>query len=331
MTRNRKEPFGSRPAQLVVRGESNALVKVAPTDGQRGSRDFLDRSLFLGCIIALVTLALGCTGGRPASLTELDDSRRLAADLRIQFNKAADASDRAVMADTDEASIAFARDAEKAAQAVETDVAALAPLLHNLAFPNEIRVLEGFRKHLVEYRNLDRNILTLAVENTNLKAQRLSFGPAQQAADAFRDSLGSLASTIATKDRCRVEALVAKATLAVREIQILQAPHIAESDDAVMTRIEGEMAKLDSGARDTLKDLAELAPTSAASVLATAQSALDRFKAVSSEIVSLSRRNTNVRSLELSLRTKPALVAACDDSLHTLQEALANEGSKATR
>jgi hypothetical protein len=40
-----------------------------------------------------------------------------------------------------------------------------------------------------EYRVLDRKILDLAVENTNLKAQRLALGPAQEAADAFRDAL----------------------------------------------------------------------------------------------------------------------------------------------
>ena len=45
-----------------------------------------------------------------------------------------------------------------------------------------------------KYRELDRGVLELAVENTNLKAQRLAFGPAQQAADAFRDSLEHVAS-----------------------------------------------------------------------------------------------------------------------------------------
>jgi hypothetical protein len=37
------------------------------------------------------------------------------------------------------------------------------------------------------------------------------------------------------------------------------------------------------------------------------------------------------RSCQVALRSKPALVAACDDSLRVLQEALAKQGSKATR
>jgi hypothetical protein len=264
-------------------------------------------------------------------LAGLDEARALSADVRVQFNKADDSSNRAVMADTDEASIAFARDAEKATRLVERDVAALAPGLTSLGFASELHSFNEFRHHFLEYGALDRKILALAVENTNLKAQRLSFGPARESADKFRDALAAIAAVSASKDRCRVDELVAKATLAVREIQVLQAPHIAEADDAAMTRIEQEMARLDGSARDALKALTELASPSAHPTLAAALAALEQFKDVSNQIVTLSRRNTNVRSLELSLRTKPALVSACDDSLRALQDALAKEGSKATR
>jgi hypothetical protein len=283
-----------------------------------------------GCIFAVVALVLGCQEGSGTFLTRLDEARRLAADVRVQFNKADDASNRAVMADTDEASISFAREAENAVQIVEKDVTTLAPLLPSVGVLNESQMLEEFRKHFAEYRNLDKSILELAVENTNLKAQRLSFGPVRQAADSFRDSLGTAASSVTPKDRCRVEALVAKAMLAVREIQVLQAPHIAEPDDAAMTRMEKEMADLEASARGAVKELAELAP-GARPALDAALSALDRFRDISGELLKLSRRNSNVRSLEMSLRTKPALVAACDDSLRALQDALAKEGSKATK
>ena len=66
-------------------------------------------------------------------------------------------------------------------------------------------------------------------------------------------------------------------------------------------------------------------------LLTNALSALDHFKDISAQIVQLSRRNSNVRSLELSLGSKPALSTACDESLHALQNALAEEESKATR
>jgi hypothetical protein len=45
----------------------------------------------------------------------------------------------------------------------------------------------------------------------------------------------------------------------------------------------------------------------------------------------LSRRNTNVRSLALSLGQKRMRTAACEDSLRELQDALAKRGFSATR
>jgi hypothetical protein len=288
------------------------------------------RLAILTCAVALFTPVLGCQ--QPESiLTRLDSARALAADLRVQFNKAADASNRAVMADTDEASISFAKESEKATQLVESDMTAFAPLLGTLGFSTEIRVFGDFKTQFAAYQALDRSILALAVENTNLKAQSLSFGPARQAADAFRDSVVSLAASFSAKDRCQVTDLSAQAVTAVREIQVLYAPHIAERDDAAMTKMEKEMAGLDSTARDALKKLDELAPPTARASLAAAHEALDKLKAISGQIVALSRRNTNVLSLDLSLRKKPALATACDERLSALQVALANEGSKATR
>ena len=87
-----------------------------------------------------------------------------------------------------------------------------------------------------KYRELDRHILDLAVENTNLKAQRLSFGPAQDAATSFRDALEAVVPAGGASDTWRVKALVATAVASVREIQVLQAPHIADRRRRAMTR-----------------------------------------------------------------------------------------------
>ncbi|HXK19006.1 MAG TPA: hypothetical protein VNG33_14440 [Polyangiaceae bacterium] len=288
------------------------------------------RVTILACFVALSALALGCH--QPETiLTRLDDARSLTADLRVEFNKAADASNRAVMADTDEASIAYAKESETATRLVQSDMAALAPLLGILGFSTEIHAFEAFKTRFSEYHKLDGTILALAVENTNLKAQGLSFGPARQAADAFRDALAPLAASLPPKDRCQATELVAQAVTAVREIQVLHAPHIAERDDAPMTKMEKEMADRDSSARAALKTLDELAPPSAQPALATAHAELDKFKALTAQIVQLSRRNTNVVSLDLSLRQKPPLAASCDERLSALQQVLAHEGSKATR
>jgi hypothetical protein len=284
-------------------------------------------------LIALITLAVGsgCRGGPRSFLDELHDARRLTADLRVQFSKATDASNHAVMADTDEASIELARSAEQAIRAVETELAALAPLLKSLGYPKEIQALTQFQKQFEDYQKLDRTILELAVENTNLKAQRLSFGPARAAADDFRTSVQGIVLATPAKDRCRADDLANKAVLAVRELQVIQAPHIAERDDAAMTRMEQEMTGLQATARAALGELLELVPTNDRAPLSAAGTALDRFDGVTAQLVALSRRNSNVRSLDLALRVKPPLTAACDDSLRALESALAQELSKPAR
>jgi hypothetical protein len=235
------------------------------------------------------------------------------------------------MANTDEASAVFAREAEQATQATETDAGALAPILRSLGYTNETRLLEEFVGRFAGYRALDRRILDLAVENTNLKAQRISFGPAQEAADTFRDSLAAVAPSVPAKDMWRVEALVAKAVATVREIQVLQAPHIADADEAVMTHMETRMGTSEVAARRALETLAALVPPASRPRIAAATAALNRFMELNAQIIALSRRNTNVRSLALALDQKRTLTAACTKSLHALQDALATRGYTGTR
>jgi hypothetical protein len=260
-----------------------------------------------------------------SALQQISQVRHLSADLLIQFTKAADASNKAVMADTDEASVAFAREAEQAKGKVQTDIDTLKPLLESLHYSEEGRLLQEFVNRFTQYRELDRHILDLAVENTNLKAQRLSFGPAQEAADSFRDSLRGVAPLVAA-DKWHVEALVATAVATVREIQVLQAPHIADADEAVMTRMEKSMATSEAAARNALKTLSSLVePRSRARIL-TATAKLDQFMTINREIISLSRRNTNVRSLALSLNQKGKITPECENALHALRDALSKRG-----
>ena len=284
------------------------------------------------CVVAITLgTAAGCGDGSRLVLTQQVDARRLASDLRVQFSKAADASNRAVMAVTDEASRAAAREAEQATQSAERDVEALQRILQALAYRDDIRHLDAFKACFVGYRALDADILPLAVENTNIKAQRLSFGPARDAANAFRQSLEAAARSIASKNTCCVEALVANATAALLEVQVIQARHIAESDEAAMSRMEAEMAASEAAARKAVDALKGLVPSAAGPQLAAAAAALDRFQAINAELVTLSRRNSNVRSLALSLGRKRTLAAACEESLYALQAALSKRRFTGTR
>ena len=122
-----------------------------------------------------IAVASVCAAGCDVNtaLERLTDARRLSADLLIQFSRAADASNRAVMADTDEQSVAFAGEAEQAKKAVQKDMDALRPILQGLGYSAEARLVDEFLSRFAQYQALDRTILDLTVDSTNLKAQRL--------------------------------------------------------------------------------------------------------------------------------------------------------------
>jgi hypothetical protein len=275
--------------------------------------------------------AAGCRNGAKLALTEQLEARNLASSLRVQFTQAADASNRAVMAVTDEASSAAAHEAVQATQQIERDIETLRRILEQLGYSDDVRHLDAFKTCFAGYRALDADILPLAVENTNIKAQRLSFGPAREAADSFRQSLEAAGRSTSAKNSCCIEAAIAKATAAVLAVQVSQARHIAESDEAAMSQMEGEMAASLTAARNAVDSLKGQVPASAAPQLAAAAAALDRFATTNAELIKLSRRNSNVRSLALSLGRKRTVTAECDDNLHALEEALAKHEFTATR
>jgi hypothetical protein len=274
--------------------------------------------------VVAAALTAGC-GDVNLAIEHLSVARHLSADLRVQLTKASNATDRAVMADTDASSIAYVRDASAAKDAIHRDVTALRPLLTELRYTDETALLDQFEKQLADYEQLDRQILDLAVENTNLKAQALSFGAGQAAADAMAQSVDAV-KPASPGEAWHVQAAAATAVGAVRQIQVLQAPHIAAPEDASMSAIETRMKAEEAAARNALAALRSLVDATSRENLAAATDALNRFLEVNARIVEFSRQNSNVRSLAMALNQKPARVAPCEQSLRALDDALAHHG-----
>jgi hypothetical protein len=258
-------------------------------------------------------------------MTEQVEARRLASEVQVSFANANEAANRAVLADTDEASAAAAKESEEDSSAAQHALDQLEPHLRSLGYQDEIGSLERFRAKFDECRKLDAEILPLAVENTNLKAQRLSFGEAQESADAFGAAMDAAAASSRSVDG---ELQAARARAAVLAMQVLQARHIAEANDTTMGQMEQQMAALERNARAAVQ---RLRSGGGARELEPATAALDTFLSVNQQIVQLSRRNTNVRSLALTLGRKRVVAAEAEDQLRTLNEALAAHTFQGTR
>lgn len=95
---------------------------------------------------------------------------RLVQTMRSELLASAEAEKSSVMADTDEASKAFAQQSERASQNVENARIAFEALIKN---SDEAKPFDEFSACWRKLREIDTQILSRAVQNTNLKALRL--------------------------------------------------------------------------------------------------------------------------------------------------------------
>ena len=289
----------------------------------------------LWAAIGLVVILLGFLMYHRNTLLELRNAPRVMAqkletlsDLRINFLKSIGAEKLAVMAETDEASLAYADESRRAAEAVDTDLKELSRLINMHPAADQSKLLEEFAADWEQVRKIDRVILGLAVQNTNLKAFRLSFGEGRAAVERFENALNAL--TQGTTDARLIRA-AADARAAELEILSLHAPHIVSPDDAQMNRIEQIIHAKEEVVQRSLVVVARLAPADKQPYIDEAAAADREFSAVTATVIKLSRQNTNVDSLSISLDRKQKAAALCEAVLDQLHAAFNRQTFEATR
>ncbi len=276
-------------------------------------------------MIALSGLALWYLGrGEHLESAFVRDSQKaqLVSRMRADLYAAAEAEKSAVLAETDAASQDNARRAQAAAEQVAAALKEFKAL--PVGNPEEVERLRRFEDALAEYRKVDEEVLALAVQNTNLKAFALSFGPASEALAKMEQALKPVLEAGGKGGKSTEAALSASRALSeALRIQALHAPHITEKSDARMDELEQRMAEADKEIR---AGLGGLGPSGG-----KALTAYEEFQKITVEVVRLSRLNTNVRSLDLSLGRKVKVLAVCDEALLGLKANLGGLGVKATR
>jgi hypothetical protein len=252
--------------------------------------------------------------------------------MRINLLASAEAEKSSVMADTDEASTAFAEQAVRASEAVEAARLEFGRLLEARSTPLEMKVFGEFSSSWNSLREVDREILPLAVQNTNLKALRLSFVPAADAVERMEAALNRMMDENASSaEAARITRLSDQALTGALKVYSLQAPHIAASADAKMDEIEARMKTLDEQVMDALNRLQALVDQASRPFVDEAKASYLDFREINAEIIELSRRNSNVRSFAVSLGQKRKVTAECQENLAALQAAVQSTEFKATR
>jgi hypothetical protein len=247
--------------------------------------------------------------------------------MRAALSSASEAEKSAVMATTDEESQTFAEQSRAASTVVEQWRDELGKILEAGGTGEERDLLSQFSRAFIECQKIDRELLDLSVRNTNLKAYSLAFGPAADALASMDAGLSRILgeSAASTSSQARqVMLLAAGAQSAAWRIQALLPPHIFEESDAKMDQLEARMAKEDQTVRSDLEELAVLLGSENRDLQA-ATSKYAQFTELKAQILDLSRQNTNVRSLIISLNQKRKAFQVCQDALTSLEQSIQNE------
>jgi uncharacterized protein YukE len=280
---------------------------------------------------AAFLLRLGGSSRLKTALEKTTQKTQLVQTMRSELLASAEAEKSAVMADTDEASNAFAEESMQASQSVEKARIELEALTRDSS--RETKLLDDFSSCWGKLREVDKEVLSLAVQNTNLKALRLSFGPAASDIRNMSTALNQLMdSTASSPHAAEIIRLASNALTDAFNIYALQAPHIAETTDAEMERIETSMKQYDGQVRDALNRLEALLGDSNNHLLGEARKSYQDFQTINAQIIDLSRRNSNIRSFAVSMGQKRNTMAECLNRLDALNDAV-REGVtfKATR
>jgi hypothetical protein len=245
--------------------------------------------------------------------------------IRLGLATASEAEKSAVLAASDEASEAYADQARAATAEVERNRTELGALLASSTL-EEKEPFEQFSLRFLDFQRIDGELLALAVRNTNLKAYNLAFGPAASAIKELDSALSKvIAKSAAWPDAAAIAARAFAAQASALRMQALLAPHIAEENDARMDEMEAQMNAEDRVAVKDLDELASFSKLKGDVDVAAAISSYKRFTELRKQILALSRENTNVRSLALSLNQKRKIMAVCQDALAVLRTAILAE------
>lgn len=240
--------------------------------------------------------------------------------MRIHIVSASEAETSAVVAQADQEAASFAEQARAATVSAERARGELAPLIARSGTGEEKDLFARFSKAFLEFQQVQTSLLDLAVKNTNVKAYGLAFGPATEALHNLDDALNRVIdANEGTPDAVAVSKAAFRVQIGALRIQTLLAPHIAEAEDKKMDEFEAVMSAEDKEVRDNLDRLAQLDQSHGRTEMEAARTAYANFTSIRKNILALSRENTNVRSLAISLDRERKVAASCQDLLDALQ------------
>ncbi len=279
-----------------------------------------------GATLALALALHGCSA-EPAAL-QRERKLELLHQLQGHLEASVEAEKSAVLAATDDEARAFTQESKQAAAQFEATETALRGQLERDPRTPQLDALRAVDASWGEVKAIDAKLLPMLAENTNRAAAQLAAGHATQMLERLITSLEAIEAATSSPEQLRA---LSKAKAAALWNQALLAPHIASPLDAEMTALEARF-RADAAVVDaTLAGLEKDCPAKAKEALATAKEAWSAYQGDTSKIIELSRANSNVHALDLSVHEKRQAVHRAEAALDALSAAIAGDTSRAAR
>ncbi len=258
--------------------------------------------------------------------------REVLSQMRINLHKSVEMEKNAVMALTDEESQEYADQSRAFSAAVEQDLLQLQSLVDTTSLQDEEKLVGEFKNCWMEFTKLDQVILELAVQNTNLKAAILSQEKGAEMMQRFQFVLKEvMRSNLQTPEEDRVAGSAWHAIAACLQILNLHSSHIAEISNERMDHIEMQMNVAEKEVVKSFEELAGIGNRENQDALLQAKRAFSEFMAVTAKVQELSRKNSNSKSLELSIGKKRMISAQCAEVLAAFQDAVRSRPFKSAK
>jgi methyl-accepting chemotaxis protein len=261
-------------------------------------------------------------------------SLQTVAEMRVELVEAIRYEKNSVLSTSDEESAKFADESRHASERVEARRDELVKLIES--HPEDHAVADEFLRSLEEFKKIEKEILRLAVLNTNAKASKLQSGRLLERTGEVAGILDAVARQVdkemarpdVTEDAARLATLYKKGRLAgtalsdLHELHVELALHIATNSDKDKDRLDGTIKELLTRVRSSLGELRTTANDRERLELERAAKALPEIEDLVKQIQSLSHENSIIKATELSLGTARQAALGADNALIKLRDNL---------
>ncbi len=246
--------------------------------------------------------------------------------MRLALSAASEEQNCAVLSASEQTSKSYIESASIEIAAFEQNRSELAKLVPKRNVEVESMLSNRVDETFLEFQSISDKISNLALQSSNRKAYALAFGPALELLHSMDSDLAKVTDSQAdspSPTSFDILKKISNARLSGYRIQVLLMPHIAEPSNGKMDELEKKIADEDQVIQQCLVSLGSTLGESA--VIAKVETQYAEFKKIKSEIIRLSRENSDLRSVALALNEKRKAMLACQDALSNLEKAIRAE------